>query len=378
MTNRVDFLHTALAKREELGLLRKLSSKNNLIDFFSNDYLGFARSEELRKRTNINLEKSDYKLINGSSGSRLISGNSELFEKTENEIAVFHKAEAGLIFNSGYDANLGLFSSAPQRGDTILYDELSHASIIDGIRLSHADSFKFRHNDLNHFEERLKSAKGKAFVAVESVYSMDGDFAPLKEIVLLCEKYSANLLVDEAHATGVFGKNGEGLCVELGVEKKVFARVHTFGKALGCHGAIVLGNSLLRNFLINFSRPFIYTTSLPPHSLSAIKSAYGLLNESEEKIIQLKKMIQYFREKIKDYSKFITSESSIQSLIVCGNTETKKMADIIRSSGFEVKAILTPTVATGSERLRICIHGFNSEKEIKGLADSINDFIFKK
>lgn len=378
MALRDSFLQSTLAKRENEGLLRQLSQQKNLVDFYSNDYLGFARSEELKKRTELLLEKSLCKFINGSTGSRLISGNSDLFEETEKQIASFHNAEAGLIFNSGYDANLGLFSSVPKRGDTILYDEFSHASIIDGIRLSFAFAYKFRHNDLNHLEEKLKIAKARIFVAVESVYSMDGDIAPLKEMVSLCEKYNANLIVDEAHATGVFGKKGEGLCSELGVEKKTFARVHTFGKALGCHGAIVLGNLDLKNYLINFARSFIYTTALPPQSVATIQSAYVLLSECEEKITSLKKNIQFFKKKIQNIERFIESESPIQSVIIGGNEKTINCATEICKMGFDVKAILSPTVPKETERLRICLHAFNTENEIIGLADSINAFIFKK
>jgi len=156
-------------------------------------------------------------------------------------------------------------------GDTIIYDELVHASIHDGIRLSKVQSFPFRHNDLNHLEERLKITSGVIYIAVESVYSMDGDFSPLIEIAELCEKHSANLIVDEAHATGFFGSQGVGRIVELGLQEKVFARMHTFGKAMGCHGSIVLGSEILREYLVNFARAFIYTTALTFHSLLIVK-----------------------------------------------------------------------------------------------------------
>ena len=234
-----DFLVKRVSIREKEGLLRKLSSENNLIDFSSNDYLGFARSDELKNIISSEAGALNFKPKTGSTGSRLLTGNTKYAEELECFIAQFHKAEAGLIFNSGYDANLGLISSAAKKGDVIFYDELSHASIYDGARLSKSESFPFRHNDLNHLEERLEYFSEKkyenCFVIVESVYSMDGDFSPLKEIAALCEKYNANLIVDEAHATGVFGSKGEGKVVELNLEKKVFARVHTFGKALGCH-----------------------------------------------------------------------------------------------------------------------------------------------
>src|SRR4051812_34169388 len=206
MEKQNNILEEILIKRKDESRFRSLST-NKLIDFSSNDYLGLARSGVLKEAINKELKKfPDY--TNGSTGSRLLSGNSAYAEELEQWIADFHYAEAGLIFNSGYDANLGLFSCIAQRNDTILYDQLSHASIIDGIRLSFAASRAFQHNDLIDLEEKLKTAKGNIFVVVESIYSMDGDFAPLKELIELVEKYKAVIIVDEAHATGVFGKQG--------------------------------------------------------------------------------------------------------------------------------------------------------------------------
>ncbi|MEW6467326.1 MAG: 8-amino-7-oxononanoate synthase [Bacteroidota bacterium] len=378
---REGFLSDALEKRAGQDLLRQLSVNKDLHDFCSNDYLGFARSQKLQIYISEGLSylSSQAGQINGSTGSRLLSGNSALYEETERKIAAFHKAEAGLIFNSGYDANLGLFSSVPKKGDTILYDELAHASIIDGISLSYAASYKFAHNDVRQLGEKLKALKGNVFVAVESVYSMDGDLAPLKEMAELCERYQAHLIVDEAHATGFFGEQGQGLCAELGIESRVFARVHTFGKALGTHGAIVLGSDTLRSYLVNFARPFIYTTALPPHSLIAIRCAYRFLMERSDKIGLLKYLVGLFREKMAQYNgiRLIESQTPIQSLIIGGNAATRQAAAYLQEKGYLVKPILSPTVPAGTERLRICLHTFNSEREIFGLAGSINDFIFK-
>ena len=247
-----EFLSGRLNAREERGLLRKLYPQNNLVDFSSNDYLGFSHSAELKNIVTLELGTRNSEFRTGSTGSRLLTGNSEYAEDLEKFIAEYHKAEAGLIFNSGYTANVGLVSSVAQKEDVIFYDELSHASIYDGVRLSKADSFPFRHNDVIHLEERLRffrsnrnarpsgqsfrRGNSSCFVIVESVYSMDGDFSPLKEISSLCEGYNVNLIVDEAHATGIYGKKGEGRVVELNLEEKIFARIHTFGKALGCHG----------------------------------------------------------------------------------------------------------------------------------------------
>jgi 8-amino-7-oxononanoate synthase len=254
-----DFLEKKLEKRKEIDALRTLAINEGKTDFCSNDYLGIVKNKLLE-----NVPGENY--AHGSTGSRLLSGNYKLIEETENIIANFHEAEAGLLFNSGYAANTGLLGCIAQKGDIIIYDQLSHASIRDGIRLSFATSFSFQHNDVGDLEKKLAGIQNPGvniFVVTESVFSMDGDMAPLLEISSLCERYGAGLIVDEAHATGVTGAKGEGLVQQLSIQHKCFARVHTFGKACGCHGAIVLGSEKLKNYLINFSRPFIYSTSLP-------------------------------------------------------------------------------------------------------------------
>ncbi|MBL4674746.1 MAG: aminotransferase class I/II-fold pyridoxal phosphate-dependent enzyme, partial [Mucilaginibacter sp.] len=239
MSKATTYLQSRLEQRAAEGSLRTLKPENDLIDFCSNDYLGFAHSAELK--VSIDKEIEIYKALNGSTGSRLISGNLDYTEELEKHIAGFHNAEAGLLFNSGYDANVGLFSSLPQKGDTIIHDELIHASIIDGARLSNANRYSFKHNDLESLEAKLKVAKGNSYVAIESIYSMDGDEPPLQQIITLTEQYQANLIVDEAHAIGLYPT---GLVSQLGLQDKVFARVMTSGKAMGVHGAIVLGDEL--------------------------------------------------------------------------------------------------------------------------------------
>ena len=370
------FLSNSLYKRQEQNALRKLFIHAGLIDFCSNDYLGFAHSKELLDLTELELSTFNFQLLTlfGSTGSRLLTGNSVYAEELEKKIAGFHNAGAGLIYNSGYDANLGLFSALGQKGDTIIYDALIHASVHDGIKLSHASAFLFRHNNIFHLEERLKIAKGVIYIVVESIYSMDGDAAPLKEITSLCKKYNANLIVDEAHATGVTTNNGKGLIQQLSLEQDVFARVHTFGKALGCHGAIVLGSDLLRNFQINFSRSFIYTTALPVKSLIAVNQAYQLLQKRVELIQQLHGKINYFKDHLSENVKtqLIESDSAIQCIVVNGNDKVKNLAIVLQQCGYDVRPILSPTVPKGKERLRICIHTFNSNSQIEGLCDSIN------
>lgn len=360
------FIQQRLQARHETGAYRQLQVENNLVDFCSNDYLGFARSEHLTKAIHAEIEQHTL-VLNGSTGSRLLSGNTSYAEQLEEHIAAFHSAEAGLLFNSGYDANLGLLSSVPQRGDTVIHDELIHASIIDGIRLSNAKRYSFKHNDLNSLERKLKHTQGICYVVIESVYSMDGDLAPLLEMALLVQKYNANLIVDEAHAFGVFGR---GLINRLRLEDKVFARVITFGKALGCHGAIVLGSQVLRQYLINFARPFIYTTAAPLHQLAAIKTAYQLMDKSEDLIYNLQSKIRLYKNLMETYFQD-TDVSAIQTLVIGGNDSTKRLAKQIQEGGFDVRAILNPTVAEGQERLRICLHIYNSDDEITNLTNLI-------
>ncbi len=360
------YIQNKLNERKATGTYRSLKPESGLIDFCSNDYLGFARSFEIRKRVDQYLKQTNY--LNGSTGSRLLSGNTSLCEELEHDIARFHNAQAGLIFNSGYDANLGLFSCLPQRGDTIITDGLIHASIIDGARLSHANRYTFKHNDLNTLEDKLKHATGNCYIAVESVYSMDGDRAPLIEISALAGKYHAHLIVDEAHAVGVFGK---GLVNALNLQDKVFACVVTFGKALGTHGAAVLGNGLLKEYLINFSRSFIYTTAASFGQLAGIKIAYEFLAKSANEQELLKNNITAFKSHI-NIPGLVQSDSAIQSIIIGGNKQTADIAALIRKAGFDARPILSPTVAVGTERLRICLHTFNTEAEITELANLLN------
>lgn len=373
MSSAKTYIDQKLAERQVSGAYRTLKPENALVDFCSNDYLGFARSAILKRKTEE--ETNRYTdALNGATGSRLISGNLTYTEDLEKTTANFHNAEAGLIFNSGYDANVGLFSSLPQRGDTIITDELIHASIIDGARLSHANRYTFKHNDLDSLESKLKAAKGICYVAIESVYSMDGDTPPLFQILELTERYNANLIVDEAHAVGLHKK---GLIYELGLSDRIFAHLVTFGKALGSHGAIILGSDKLREYLINFARSFIYTTATPFHSLASVKMAYELLQESDLAIDQLKNNINLFKKLVVpniDYP-LIGSDSPIQCILLKSNDKARSIATRLQSKGLDVRAILSPTVAHGAERIRICLHAYNTEQEIALLADTINQYL---
>lgn len=379
-------LQTKLEQRQANNALRQLPIAKNLVDFASNDYIGFAHSEIIFSQTHQYLLDNNIK-TNGATGSRLISGNHHLYQEAESFIANFHQAETALIFNSGYDANVGFFSAVPQRNDVILYDELCHASIRDGIQMSHAKSFKFPHNDLEALEKlitKLHPAPNTQhptpiYIVTESVFSMDGDCPNLEELVALAEKHNAYLVIDEAHALGVFGEQGEGVIQSIGLQDKVFARIMTFGKGLGCHGAAILGSAELKSYLVNFARSFIYTTGLSPHSVATILVAYQHLATEEKALQALRNNILFFnQEKLRLGLKplFVYSKSAIQCAIIPGNHKVKSIAIQLQQKGFDVKPILSPTVPEGQERLRFCLHSYNSQTEISNVLELLATFVF--
>tara|TARA_R110002050_G_scaffold110892_1_gene223565 strand:+ start:69541 stop:70701 length:1161 start_codon:yes stop_codon:yes gene_type:complete len=379
-------LNKKLEERVSNNALRSLRIANNLIDFSSNDYLGFAHNSNIFENTSRMLadKKSEQ---NGATGSRLISGNHSLYLEVENIISDFHKAESALVFNSGYDANIGFFSAVPQRGDVIFYDEYIHASIRDGIALSAAKGYKFKHNDLNNLKKvmnrvsatAIESSEVQVYVVTESIFSMDGDTPDLKLFAEYCDKSHCHLIVDEAHAIGVFGENGEGLITELQLEHLVFARIITFGKAMGCHGAAILGSQRLKDYLVNFARSFIYTTGLPPHSLATINAAYHQLSLNDSQL-QLQLNISYFNAQLEALdltSVFIPSHSAIHCCLISGNEKAKGVALQLHNRGFDVRAILSPTVPKGQERLRFCIHSYNTKEELKNVLSALKILMTK-
>lgn len=367
----------ALSEREQNGQLRRLKSGFPVTDFCSNDYLGFSKLGLLAAKVHASPRHNELAL--GSGGSRLTRGNSKLMDEAEKQIALFHHAPAALLFNSGYDANLGLLACVPQKNDLILYDELVHPSLFDGIRLSQTTHYKFAHNDAHNLEElihRHHKNYENIFVVVESVYSMDGDTAPLLELVEICNATkNIFLIVDEAHAIGVFGNQGRGLCNALGVEKRCFARIYTYGKALGCHGASVVGSEILKNYLVNFSRTFIYTTALPDYSVNAILNAYQCLIETEQKDL-LHSQIAYFYSQTKHLTNLIKSQSAIHTLLIGSAQQTDKLLNDLSDHDFHVRAYKYPAVKEGRERIRISLHAFNSKQEMDALLERILAFKF--
>lgn len=363
-----------MAERDAKDNKRSLSILQLPYDFTSNDYLGLARSPELSHQIKSKLQELAAP-SHGATGSRLLSGNSEFGISLEKELAGLFNAEAALLFNAGYTANLCLLSSVAQKGDTILYDQLSHVCLKEGAWLSKAHTHAFRHNDLADLEDRLKKAEGNVFVAVESVYSMDGDKAPLTELSVLCKKYGARLIVDEAHGTGVFGLGGSGLVCQLKLEEAFFARVYTFGKAMGVHGAVVVGGADLIDYLVNFGRSFIYTTAMPLHSLVAIEQAFDFLGKhpdfQNELLLKIRHFINAFEKDCNQHCR-LNSETAIQPIIVPGNDRAKALAKSLQAEGFDVRPILAPTVKEGEERIRICLHTYNSDEEIEKLCQSLS------
>lgn len=381
-------LEKRLEIRKEENSFRTLQNLKGLRDFSSNDYLGFSNNQHISELALAVLQENGLSGYNGASGSRLLTGNHQLYSMAEDYIKEFHGSEAALIYNSGYDANIGFFSSVPQRGDIILYDELVHASIREGIRLSHARAFKFKHNDLQDLDSLLLKYNSKQdnldqryiYVVTESVFSMDGDTALLEGLTNITDIQGAYLIVDEAHATGVFGKKGQGLVQHLDLQKRVFARIITFGKAMGAHGAVITGSKLLGDYLINFSRSFIYTTALPPHSVATILASYMVLNREFpcRDLIELRSNIDLFKSQLELLgisSKFIESDSAIQCCVIPGNGVVKQVAAQLQEKGFDVKPILSPTVPPGKERIRICLHSFNTQNDIVALVEQLAIFI---
>lgn len=355
-----EFLRSKLEARKKEDSFRQLTLPEGSIDFFSNDYLGLARdaiSESISSA--------------GSTGSRLLSGNSPEAIATEIALAKFFDSESALVFNSGYGANLGIMSCVPQRGDFILYDELVHASIRDGIRLSNAKAISFKHNNTLELEKQIAKLSGTIYVVIESLYSMDGDMAPLKKIIEISKKYAALIIVDEAHAVGVFGWEGRGIVHGRDIIEDVFARIVTFGKAFGFHGAAVLGSDELITYLVNFSRSFIYTTALPASDYQRIKRNIER-TDIRERQKKLHDNLNYFRSKIN-----ISTKSEINSPIQVFQFESKEyvveFSKKLIQNGVYTKPIFSPTVPAGEERIRLCFHSYNTKEEIDILFNVLND-----
>lgn len=386
-------LEEALSARREKGLLRELRTPlSTAVDFSSNDYLGLARPGPFQVFLKQSGCLTELRKGSGATGSRLLSGHSEDVIKLEATAASFHGSEKSLFFNSGYDANLSLLSCLPGRDDSIVYDELIHASVHDGMRMSRAKSnlTSFLHNNLQSMRDRILQAtqvhSGSVLVCIETVYSMDGDVAPLADMLKLAHQLQQDLrrdvyvVADEAHAGGLYGENGEGVAVaeQVNLHPNLLARVVTFGKAFGAHGAVVLARSLLIQYLINYARPFIYSTALPPHSVATVRAGYSFAKTKAAKQARktLWERVACFQELALEHLPHeillsTNGRSPIQGLLVPGNRECMELSQTLRKEGFDVYPIRSPTVPRGSERIRIIIHAHNTEAEIRGLISSL-------
>jgi 8-amino-7-oxononanoate synthase len=342
------------------------------IDLCSNDYLGLAEHPGLRAAV-VQAVESSARV--GGTASRLLSGQTEGWRSLEEEFAQFAGTEAALFFGSGYAANMGLLSALVGRDDVVYSDELNHASLIDGMRLSGARKVIYPHLDLNGLENSLRQDAGapwRRIIVTESVFSMNGDVAPLKEIAALAERFGAAMIVDEAHATGVQGKNGWGLAAEAGICPQVLATIHTCGKALGSAGAFVCGPAVIKDHLINHARTFIFSTALPPYFAEQIRAALRLAVSMNEERQALLKRSGRFNEALRQAG-FDTSESASQivPVIIGRNDDTLQVAERLQQEGFLVRAIRPPTVPTGKARLRLSLTVRIADEELVRLVNCL-------
>lgn len=362
-----DRISEALKNRHENNRYRQLSLLGDLIDFRSNDYLGLTQSAWIKQK----LSEFQFQHL-GSSGSRLLSGNSSIHEQVENFLADFYQSEAALLFNSGFDANVGLLSTIIRPEDVVFFDEAIHASMHQGLKLSKAETISFNHNDIEDLENKIQRYPTKkiTWIVCESYYSMNGDKAPLEKFVQIAQKYNLQIIVDEAHAVGCFGENGRGLCNEINFKNSLFARVVTFGKAIGSHGAAVLCSQKTKEYLINFSKNFIYTTALPPHNIYHIFLAHQFLLKFPNAAKKLHQNIQYFKQRT-FHLQNLSGEGPVFSFVIPGEQDVKIMAQKLQNIGMAIQPIVAPTVLKGKEQLRIILHSQNTIDEIQLLIDTL-------
>lgn len=355
MSERLSRYKALLEQLERKARRRKLSKRGGQ-DFTSNDYLGLAECPRLRASVVSALERG---VPVGAGGSRLLRGNHPEHEALEEEAATFFRSERMLYFGSGYAANLATLATLPQRNDLVIYDELIHASAHAGIGAGRATAVSVPHNDLEATEDRIRiwraeGGRGYPWIVVESLYSMDGDSAPLAGLMDLVERYDGFLFVDEAHATGVHGPDGRGYAAELEGRDNVVV-LHTCGKALGVSGALVGGSSVLCDYLVNHARPFIYATAPSPLAAACVRESLRILSDEAKRRERLAGMIAFANDQISIHLGREGSGSQIIPVIIGDNTRTLRIAEQMQADGFDIRAIRPPTVPANSARLRIAI-----------------------
>lgn len=361
------FIEESLNKREENNLLRRTKKlPKNAIDFASNDYLGL-----------LNL-KSNYdfsEIQSGAGASRLIAGNSKKIEDLEKQIAEFHNSESALLYTSGYAANIGLFQALGKRNVNFLVDSQIHASIKDGIRLSFGKLIKFKHNSVGDLKKKLMKLENPIFIVIESVYSMSGNVAPIQEIVEIAKQFKAQVIIDEAHSVGIFGENGRGISCSLALEEEIFARIFAYGKAYATQGASIACSSKVKQYLINFSRSFIYSTGISPLLVKAINDNYELVEKLDNQRNKLFELSHKFNLLFSDLINNLSYNSPIKFIVIAGNEKLKNLCKIITKYNFFIVPILSPTVRNGNEGIRIVLHSFNTEEQMVELNTIIRDNI---
>ncbi len=371
-----------LRQRQEKGLLRVLKpvscrhegrlyiGKEQFIDFSSNDYLGLSEHPKLKEEA----KKAIDKFGTASSASRLMSGYYDLHHQLEKAVADFKNKESALVFNSGYQANIGIISALYAKDDCIFSDRLNHASIVDGALLSGSRIYRFQHNDMPHLELLLQKERSKfkkALIITETVFSMDGDISPLKELVCLKKKYNCEIFVDEAHATGIFGRKGSGMVELEGLQEEIDFIMGTFGKALAGFGAYLAASKEIVEYLINACRSFIYSTALPPAVIACNLKSIELIKEEPRRREELLMLASYFRNTLKERGIDIRGLSQIVPVITKDNDKTRQFANLLQEKGYWVLPIRPPTVPTGLSRLRFSLTLHHNKEILEKLIDDI-------
>ncbi len=371
-----------LKNRAKEGLLRVLKpiasrregkiyfSKKEYVDFSSNDYLGLSGHPKLSEEAKSAIDKFG----TAACASRLMSGDLQIHHQLEYAVARFKNKEAALVFNSGYQANIGIISALYGKSDCIFSDRLNHASIVDGILLSGAHFFRFQHNDIGHLKALLQRERKKfnnALIVTETIFSMDGDRAPLKDLVGLKNKYGCSIMVDEAHATGIFGNNGSGIVEQEGLGKEIDLIMGTFSKAMGGFGAYLAASKRMVEYLINTSRSFIYSTALPPAVIASNLASIKLIKEEPFRRVKLLESAQYLRDALKARGLEVRGDSQVIPLIIGDNIKTIEFAKKLQEKGYWVLPVRTPTVPQGEARLRFSLSFYHKREILDRLINDI-------
>jgi 8-amino-7-oxononanoate synthase len=371
VADKVSSYVAALHALNEDDRLRSLKPRTG-IDFSSNDYLALASAPRMRRAVSAAVEAGT---PIGAGGSRLLRGNCEEHESLEAEAALFFGAEAAIFFASGYVANFAVLTTLPQRGDLLVLDQLVHASIHEGARAGRAEFRESRHNDAQSVEAtirewRTQGGAGRVWIVVESLYSMDGDFAPLADLVAIADRHDAFLMVDEAHATGVYGEQGRGLTAPYEGRANLVA-VHTCGKALGAAGALVTTTRVLRDFMVNRCRPFIFSTAPSPLMAVAVREALLILREEPERQRRLTNLIAFTHRQIGARRGWQLSGSQIMPYVVGDNARAMALASALQARGFDIRGIRPPTVPAGTARLRVSLTNNVDEDDVRAMLDAL-------